>query len=283
MKIVVTGGKGLLGTDLTQIIKQKGYEVFSFGKAELDVTNFDKVYKAFQEAEPDVVIHAAAFTNVDLAEREQDLAYLINGIGTRNVAVLSEKVGAKLMLISTDYVFDGEKNRPYNEFDVPKPLNIYGHSKLLAETFVKQFHSKWFIVRTSWLFGEKGLNFVKTMIKLAKEKKNIQVVNDQIGSPTYTKDLSEKLIELMVTEKYGVYHISNAGECSWFQFANQILNKAGYTDIKIIPCTTKEINRQAKRPHYSVLDNFALRLNGFAGLRSWEEALKEYMVNNRGH
>lgn len=277
MKIIVTGAQGMLGTDVTKRLLQKGFDVFAFGKKELDVENFQEVDEMARLIKPDAVIHAAAFTKVDLAEREEEKAFSVNGIGTRNVAVASEKIGAKLMLISTDYVFDGTLSRPYREFDCPNPLNVYGQSKLLAERFVQQFHTKWFIIRTSWLFGKHGRCFVGTMLDLAKERKDIHVVKDQIGSPTYTGDLSEKMIELCQTEKYGIYHITNTGACSWFELAKAVFTEAGINEINIIPCTTDQMKRAAQRPHYSVLDNLALRLNGFACMRSWEDALKAYL------
>ncbi|KZE97369.1 dTDP-4-dehydrorhamnose reductase [Geobacillus stearothermophilus] len=277
MKVVVTGAKGQLGTDLVHLLADRGYEVYGYGREELDITNFDQVKQVIAEVRPDVVIHAAAYTKVDLAESEPDKAFLINAYGTRNVAVASETVGAKLVYISTDYVFDGKANVPYNEFAPTNPLSVYGKSKLAGEQFVRDLHSKFFIVRTSWVYGKHGNNFVKTMLKLAQERDQLMVVNDQVGCPTYTVDLANCILELLQTEKYGIYHVSNSGYCSWYEFAKAIFEEAGI-EVKVNPCTTKDFPRPAPRPAYSVFDHMALRLNGFNEMRNWREALKEFIV-----
>lgn len=277
MKVVVTGAKGQLGMDVVDLLAEQGYEVYGYGREELDITNLDQVKQVICEVNPDVVIHAAAYTKVDLAESEPDQAFLINAYGTRNVAVASEGVGAKLVYISTDYVFDGMANTPYNEFAPTNPLSVYGKSKLAGEQFVRDLHSKFFIVRTSWVYGKHGNNFVKTMLKLAQERDELIVVHDQIGCPTYTVDLANCILELIQTEKYGVYHVSNSGHCSWYEFARAIFEEAGIK-VKVNPCTTKEFPRPAPRPAYSVFEHMALKLNGFRGIRNWREALKEFMI-----
>lgn len=276
MKVLVTGAKGQLGTDLVLLLSDRGYEVYGYGREELDITNFDQVKRVIREIHPDVVIHTAAYTKVDLAESEPDQAFLINSYGTRNVAVVSEAVGAKLVYISTDYVFDGTATTPYNEFASTNPLSVYGKSKLAGEQFVRDLHSKFFIVRTSWVYGKHGNNFVKTMLKLAQERDELMVVHDQIGCPTYTVDLANCVLELIQTEKYGVYHVSNSGHCSWYEFAKAIFEEAGIK-VKVNPCTTKDFPRPAPRPAYSVFDHMSLRLNGFRKMREWREALREFL------
>ncbi|OQO98543.1 dTDP-4-dehydrorhamnose reductase [Geobacillus sp. 44C] len=276
MKVVVTGAKGQLGIDLVDLLSDRGYEVYGYGREELDITNFDQVQQVISEVKPDVVIHAAAYTKVDLAESEPDQAFAINAYGTRNVAVISEKVGAKLVYVSTDYVFDGTANAPYNEFAPTNPLSVYGKSKLAGEQFVRDLHSKFFIVRTSWVYGKHGNNFVKTMLKLAQERDELMVVHDQVGCPTYTVDLANCILELIQTEKYGVYHVSNSGHCSWYEFAKAIFEEAGIK-VKVNPCTTKDFPRPAPRPAYSVFEHMALRLNGFKEMPHWRESLKNFV------
>ncbi|EPR26456.1 MULTISPECIES: dTDP-4-dehydrorhamnose reductase [Geobacillus] len=272
MKVVVTGAKGQLGTDLVHLLADRGYKVYGYGRDELDITNFEQVKQVISEVNPDVVIHAAAYTKVDLAESEPDQAFLINAYGTRNVVVASEAIGAKLVYVSTDYVFDGTANVPYNEFAPTNPLSVYGKSKLAGEQFVRDLHSKFFIVRTSWVYGKHGNNFVKIMLKLAQERDELMVVHDQIGCPTYTVDLANCILELIQTEKYGIYHVSNSGHCSWYEFAKAIFEEAGI-EVKVNPCTTKDFPRPAPRPAYSVLDHMALQLNGFREMREWRVAL----------
>ncbi|WNS75201.1 dTDP-4-dehydrorhamnose reductase [Bacillus sp. DTU_2020_1000418_1_SI_GHA_SEK_038] len=279
MKVIVTGAKGQLGTDLVWMLESNGYEVFGYGREDLDITNINQVNEVFINITPDVVIHAAAHTKVDLAESEPDHAFLVNAIGTRNVSVAAEKINAKLVYVSTDYVFDGTASDPINEFKLSNPLGVYGESKLAGEKFVRNFHSKFYIVRTSWVYGKYGNNFVKTMLKLGEEKKELSVVDDQIGAPTYTVDLAERIIDLIQTEKYGVYHISNSGQCSWFEFAKAIFEESAI-DVKVVPCTTKDFPRPAPRPSYSVLDHMGLRLNGFKEMPFWRDSLKKFLMTS---
>lgn len=278
MKVLVTGAKGQLGRDLVSLLSQNNFEVYGYGRDELDITNIDNVEQVFNEVKPDIVIHSAAHTKVDLAESEPDQAYLINGIGTRNISLFAEKVGAKLVYVSTDYVFDGTATKPINEFTPTNPQGIYGKSKLAGEHFVRDLHSRFFIVRTSWVYGEHGGNFVKTMLNLAQENKSLKVVADQVGCPTYTKDLAKTILEIMQTEKYGIYHVSNSGQCSWYEFAVAIFEEAGLQP-DVSPCSTEEFPRPAPRPAYSVFDHMALRLNGFNEVRHWREALREFIEN----
>ena len=279
MKILITGGRGQLGRDLEEVLLKTGkHELTCPGRGELDVTKLDEVQQLILNNRPEVIIHAAANTNVDQCELDEDSAYLVNALGTRNVAVAAAKVGAKLVYVSTDYVFNGRAGRPYTEFDLPDPINVYGKSKLAGEQYVVSLSNKYFIVRTSWLYGRYGKNFVKTMLNLAKEKSEVSVVNDQVGTPTYTKDLARFLAELIQTELYGIYHASNSGFCSWFDFARAIFKTAGLEQVKVRPISTPELNRPAPRPAFSVLDNYCLRLQGLAALQSWEEALQEFLL-----
>lgn len=276
MKVLVTGAKGQLGYDVAKELALLNHDVYAFGREELDITDQPTVNRIVSEIKPDVIIHAAAYTKVDLAETDQDQAYLVNAYGTRNMAVAAESVGAKLCYISTDYVFNGKGESPYHEYAKTSPLGVYGHSKYVGEEMAKTLCTKYFIVRTAWVYGKNGQNFVKTMLKLAREKDELGVVHDQVGSPTYTVDLAKFLIELVQTEKYGVYHGTNSGSCSWYEFAKAIFEEAGI-DIKANPLTTKEFPRPAQRPAYSVLGNMALRLNGFTPLRHWREALQSFL------
>jgi dTDP-4-dehydrorhamnose reductase len=252
------------------------HEVRGYSHTDLPVEKVAQVEKAFESFRPDLVVHSAAYTKVDDCERNIEKAYQVNALGTRNVALAAQRVGAKLLYISTDYVFDGEKDKPYLEYDSPNPLNIYGKSKLAGEWYVQTLLLDFFIVRTSWLFGLNGQNFVKTILKLAKKDSALKVVKDQIGSPTYAFDLAQKVSELVETSLYGVYHITNQGTCSWFEFAQKILELSG-VEKEITPVSSEEFPRPAKRPKYAVLKNFVLEKSGFSLLRSWEEALAELL------
>ncbi|RXT04503.1 dTDP-4-dehydrorhamnose reductase [Ammoniphilus sp. CFH 90114] len=277
LRVLVTGAKGQLGVDLVQQFTNSGYEVFGYSRQELDITNFQQVKETLQMVSPNVVIHSAAHTKVDLAESEPDEAFRVNALGTRNIAVASEEIGAKLVYISTDYVFNGQVSQPYDEFMPTNPLGVYGRSKLAGEQFVQALHSRFFIVRTSWVYGLHGANFVKTMLKLAEDKSELNVVHDQIGSPTFTIDLACFIGELMLSDLYGVYHASNKGTCSWFEFAKAIFEEAHLTHMKVNPVTTAEFPRPAPRPAYSVMDHMAIRLNGLNDLPFWRDSLKRFI------
>ncbi len=274
-KILVTGSKGQLGVDLINILSNE-YYVIGLDKQMLDITNLDYVLNTVKTLNPNIIINSAAYTNVDKAEENIDLSYKINSLGAKNLAIASLENNSRLVHISTDFVFDGEKKQPYIEFDKPNPLSIYGKSKLLGEEFIKEITPKHYILRTSWLYGENGNNFVKTMLKLSKENKALKVVNDQRGTPTYTKDLIDVINMIIKTDAYGTYHASNEGECTWFEFANKIFKLANIADIEVLPITTEELNRPATRPRYSVMNNYMLELNFDYKLNSWEYSLKEY-------
>ncbi|MDI6821559.1 MAG: dTDP-4-dehydrorhamnose reductase [Actinomycetota bacterium] len=276
MRVVVTGARGQLGTDFVQVLG-KEHEVFGFSHQELDVTDFDHTVEIITNLSPDIVIHAAAYTDVDGCELDPDKAYKVNALGTQNVAVACQKTNSSMLYISTDFVFDGRKTEPYTEFDIPNPISVYGSSKLAGERYVSSLLLRYFIVRTAWLYGKHGKNFVKTILRLAEEREELKVVNDQIGSPTYSLDLVQAIAKLINTEWYGIYHITNSGNCSWFDFARKILEYAGKKEIKVKSIGSAELNRPAKRPAFSVLRNYCLELRGFPALRNYEDALKEYL------
>jgi len=276
MRILITGANGQLGRELRAALERRGHEVYALGRGELDVTQPEQCHNVMTSLRPEAVVHSAAYTAVDQAEHSPDDAYAVNAFGTRNVAVEAERIGAKLCYISTDYVFDGQTDTPYREFDRPNPLNVYGRSKLAGEQMVQSFSSRHYVVRTSWLYGLHGANFVKTMLKLAKEREYVQVVHDQVGSPTWSADLSQFVAQLIETDLFGMYHASNAGQCSWYEFAGAIFGLAG-VEADLRPCRTEEFPRPAVRPGFSVLDNMAIRLNGFSPLRHWREALEQFM------
>ena len=276
MKIIITGAQGQLGQELVkQLDKKYEYDVIKTDRDTLDITNIENVNTFILEQNPDVVINCAAHTAVDLCETDIENAYKINAIGPRNLAIVCEKIGAKLVQVSTDYVFDGNGTRPYREDDINCPNSVYGTSKLMGENFVREFCSKYFIVRTAWLYGE-GNNFVRTMLKLSETNSELNVVNDQIGSPTSTVDLAKAIIDLIHTEHYGIYHGTCEGQCSWYDFAKKIFEIKNI-DIKVNPVTSDEFKRPAPRPKYSVLDNFMLKLVGLNSFREWEDSLEEYL------
>ncbi|MEJ2695193.1 MAG: dTDP-4-dehydrorhamnose reductase [Candidatus Sulfobium sp.] len=275
MKVVLTGASGMLGHDLQRAFRD--VEVAGFSSASLDITRLDAVIARIREARPDLVIHAAAFANVDQCESEPEKAYLVNGIGTRNVVMACEEAGCPIVYVSSDYVFDGKKRKPYNEWDDVNPIGVYGLSKLMGERFVSTLTNRFYIVRTSWLYGREGKNFVDTIIRLLSEKDRIEVVNDQVGCPTYTLDLAGKIREL-IGKGYGIYHVTNTGVCSWFDFAVAIAAGKGIRK-DIVPVTSRQFKRPAERPAYSVLGNTMLRLVGIDEPRTWGEALSEYLCS----
>lgn len=294
MKILITGSNGQLGNELQKIISTgtaeigrvsdviKNSEVFALDVDKLDITNLSQVKTVLKEINPDVVINCAAATNVDGCESNQDLAFKINAIGARNLAMVAEEIGAKLVQVSTDYVFSGVGEKPLSEYELTAPYSVYGKTKLLGEDFVREFSSKYYIVRTAWLYGYVGHNFVYTMMRLGKEKESLSVVNDQLGNPTSANDLAYHILKLIETEEYGVYHCTGKGECSWYDFASEIMKLAG-RDCKVNPCTSAEYKamypNSAKRPEYSSLDNMMLRCTIGDEMRDWKDALKTFMDN----
>lgn len=266
----------MLGTDLMKILSSD-YQLIGIDK-EIDITDRDKIIKTILQIKPNFIIHTAAYTEVDDCEKNQDLAFLVNGKGTENVALAAKKLKIPLIYISTDYVFDGKKKSPYIESDTPGPINIYGKSKLKGEEYVQSLVSDYFIIRIAGLFGKNGKNFVKTILKKAKEENTLKVVSDQVHSPTYTIDLAKEIKRLIKTENYGIYHITNNGECSWFQFAQETLKLVKVKNVKLIPITAKELNRPAKRPKFSVLANCHLSETIGDNMPSWQNALERYLI-----
>lgn len=268
MKVLVTGAGGMLGQDLCAVFEDNGLYVIPLTHNDLDITNFDNCKTIIEQIKPQIIINIAAYTNVEKAEEEPDIALKINQKGAENIAKISKETGAIMVHISTDYVFDGIKNVPYLASDAPNPLNKYGYSKLKGEDAVKKFGDKYYIVRTSWLYGLFGKNFVDTMIELSKQQDEIKVVDDQIGSPTYTVDLAMGILNI-IGKPYGTYHIANEGETSWFNFAKEIF-KLKNSNIKLIPCNSEDFKQKATRPKYSVL-------HSDVPMRGWIEALKDYV------
>ncbi|PAK52030.1 dTDP-4-dehydrorhamnose reductase [Paenibacillus sp. 7541] len=283
MKVLITGAQGQLGQDVVAICSQAGFEVVGCSRADLDITDEAQCLQVVTGHRPDCIIHCAAYTAVDAAESDIDGAFLVNAIGTRNVAMAAEQVGAKLVYISTDYVFNGESGKPYLEYDLVDPQTVYGKSKYAGEQMTRDFCTRWFIVRTSWVFGLHGGNFVKTMLRLGQDKPLLQVVNDQKGSPTYTVDLARFLIDLITTEKYGIYHASNSGSCTWYEFTEMIFVEAkkelGLSIAATLqPCSTEQFPRPAKRPSNSVMEHLAIRVNGLEELPHWKDGLRRFML-----
>lgn len=288
MKIMITGCKGQLGNELQTIIKNKrseigpvpegvvGAEVIPVDIEDLDITDASAVLKFVASHKPDVIINCAAMTNVDGCETNYETAFKVNAAGVRNLACATESIGAKLIHVSTDYVFAGDGKKPYIEWDIVNPQSVYGASKALGEKYAISFCKRTFIVRTAWLYGYVGKNFVKTVRRVIREKGAITVVNDQLGNPTNANDLAHHLLKLAVTEDYGIYHCTGKGECSWYDFAVKIAEYSGMPDT-VKPCTTAEYNSPTKRPAYSSLRNLALECGVGDEMRDWQIALKEYI------
>lgn len=275
MKILITGSKGQLGSELVDLLS-KDNEVYGFGYEEMDITDKNCVMEIISKIASDIVIHCAAFVDADGCETNIKDAFNVNTIGTGNVVIASKITKSKMVYISSDYVFDGEKNSPYLEYDIPNPISIYGISKYAGEQIVKHYLEKFFIVRTAWLYRRVGKNFVNTIINLAKNKKELKVVNDQVGSPTYVPDLAKAISTLISTDYYGIYHITNSGKVSWYEFTKKILKYADIKDVKVSPISSEELNRPAPRPKYSVLKNLNLEKKKIYKMRNWELALKDY-------
>lgn len=281
MKILVTGVSGQLGYDVERELDQRGIEHLGTSSRELDITDREAVERLMERYRPDAVIHCAAYTKVDLAEDEPERCWAVNADGTRNVAAACRRTGAKLLYISTDYVFPGTGERSYETGDPTGPVNTYGRSKLAGELAVQSLLEKYFIVRISWVFGKNGNNFVKTMLRLAETRAELSVVCDQIGSPTYTADLAPLLCGMVQTERYGVYHATNEGTCAWSEFAEAIFELAG-RQVAVHPIPTSAYPTKAARPLNSRLSKESLRDNGFQALPEWKDALARYLKEITG-
>lgn len=277
-KVLVTGAAGQLGQDMMAELKKRGYTAIGVDVEEMDITDEEKVMEVISGIRPQVVIHCAAFTAVDAAQDQEDLCRQINAKGTDYVAKACEAVSCKMIYLSTDYVFEGTGERPWEpEDEVKKPLNVYGQTKYEGEQAVRNRTSRYFIVRTAWVFGPHGKNFVRTMLNLAKKYDRITVVNDQFGTPTYTPDLAVLLADLMETEKYGIYHATNEGDyISWYEFACEIFKLAG-KEISVVPVSSEEYAAKAKRPKNSRLSKKKIRVNGLKPLPQWKDALQRFL------
>jgi dTDP-4-dehydrorhamnose reductase len=300
MKIFITGAGGMLGTELMQELGRT-YEISGANAKECDVTDYYRVNEIISNQKPDVIIHTAAYTDVDGAETDQERAFRVNGEGARNVALVAREIGAKMYHISTDYIFGGAKKMPYVEDDPPNPLGIYAKSKLQGEQEVQKHLENHLIIRTAWLYGKHGDNFVKSILRLAKTRDTLRVVNDQIGSPTYTKDLCWGIKKLLALETVrrpsspeiinsvvnlpsqalkhvtGIIHLTNSGSCSWYEFTLSILKYANLNNIQVLPISTSQLRRPALRPYYSVLSNAKFKMITGYEMRPWESGLKEYL------
>ena len=275
MKILITGSNGMLGHDLIEVLKDENELILTTSKT-LDITDKENTIEFILKNKPDVVINSAAYTDVDGCETNQDLAYAVNGEGVRNLALGCKQVDCPLVHVSTDYVFDGTARDPIAEDGEIGPISIYGKSKLKGEEAILEVLDKYFIVRTAWLYGINGKNFPKTMLELSKNHSEITVVYDEVGTPTYTPDLAYGISQLIETDLFGIYHLTNSGSCSWCEFAKYIFEIAE-KDVNVIPVTASEFSRPAPRPHYSVLKNKKWIKNGFEPLRDYKEAISEYV------
>lgn len=279
MKYLITGSNGQLGKEVDKYLTSLNYTFVGYDRVDLDITDYQQVLSVFDREKPDVIFHCAAYTAVDKAEDEgRDANYLVNVTGTENISKACEHIGATLVYISTDYVFDGNKhNEMYSEEDKTNPINQYGEAKLQGEEKVIENCSKYYIIRTSWVFGEFGNNFVYTMKRLANERDELTIVDDQIGRPTWTRTLAEFMVYLVdKTVEFGIYNLSNEGSCSWYEFAREILKN---DDVKIIPVTSSEFIQKATRPKYSVLDLKKSDTTGFKNTQ-WQEALAKMLGEN---
>ncbi len=290
MNILITGSKGMLATQIIKDIKRGRTEIgsikdelrtakiFAVDSDELDITDKSLCKKYIEDKKIDVVVNCAAYTNVDACETNQAAAYNVNALGARNLAIAAQENNAKLIHVSTDYVFEGVGDVPFSEYDIVKPISVYGKTKLAGEEFVKQFSKKYIIVRTAWLYGYYGKNFVKTMINAGKTRGTLKVVNDQIGNPTNAADVSHHILNLILSDEYGVYHCTGKGECSWYDFAKLIIELAG-VNAEVLPCSSDEYKSPTKRPEYSSLENMMLKLTNNYEMRDWQDALKSYFKN----
>lgn len=303
MRVLVTGVNGQLGYDVVKELNQRNHEPVGVGKGQMDLTDFSQIKECIEKVKPNAIIHCAAYTSVDEAEDNEDLCRRVNALAVKGIANCAKQLDIPMIYISTDYVFNGRKSVifdsksenlyidynnieidkykyiEYKEDDIPDPINVYGKTKLEGENYVKDIlKDKFYIVRISWVFGQNGNNFIDTMLKLSKNRNELNIIDDQVGSPTYTKDLSRLLVDMVETDKYGIYHATNQGVCSWYDFAKEIFRVAN-VDIKLNPITTDQYKTKAKRPLNSKLDQGKLVKNGFKPLGKWQDAVKDYLRN----
>lgn len=277
MKVFVTGVKGQLGFDVMNELKKRGHEAIGVDIEEMDITDEESVNRVIKAAAPDAVIHCAAYTAVDAAEDNEELCRKVNATGTRYIAKVCRELDIKMMYISTDYVFNGQGTRPWEPDDKREPLNVYGQTKYEGELAIEETLEKYFTVRIAWVFGVNGKNFIKTMLNLGKTRDKLTVVADQIGSPTYTYDLARLLVDMIETDRYGRYHATNEGLCSWYEFACEIFKQAGM-NVTVEPVSSDQFPVKAKRPMNSRISKDKLDENGFVRLPSWQDALARYLT-----
>lgn len=278
-RILVIGAKGMLGRDLVEVLRSslRSDELFGWDIDEIDITEENETATKIESLQPKMVINVAAYTDVDGCELHEEKAFAINAEGMRHVALGAKRCGAKAVYLSTDYIFDGKKGKPYLEDDPPHPMNVYGRSKLKGEQYVQELVKDALVVRTQWLYGKYGNNFVASILRQAREKEVLSVVNDQIGSPTYTVDLSKAISLLIQREARGIFHVANSNLCTWYDYAQRILTLSGIKGVKVLPISSKELNRPAPRPSYSALDTQKLKREAGMTLRPWFEALEDYL------
>ena len=276
MKVLVTGVKGQLGYDVVKDLEKRGHQPIGVDRDEMDLMDNEAIRTFIMNLKPEAIIHCAAYTAVDKAEEEVETCYQINAESVKVISECAKELDVKLIYISTDYVFDGTKEGEYVETDLPNPINVYGASKLKGEQYVQTLLEKYYIVRISWVFGVNGNNFIKTMRRLGSERDELNIINDQVGSPTYTADLAPLLVDMMETDKYGIYHATNEETCSWYEFANEIFKQSGI-EVKTNPITTNQYPTAAKRPMNSRMSKAKLKANGFNLLPTWQEALAHYL------
>jgi dTDP-4-dehydrorhamnose reductase len=270
VRILVTGSRGQLGQELAETLPERGHEVVALSRGELDVADAEAVRRSIEAHSPELVINAAAYTNVDGCETETDLAYSVNALGPRNLAQACERRGCQLLHVSTNYVFDGESDRPYEPFDPPNPISAYGRTKLAGEEYVKHLSNRWYIVRSAGVYG-RGHNFVRTMLRAVTERDVLKVKSDEFISPTYARDLSWGIAEVVESGHYGLYHLTNAGSCSWYEFAREIFRLAG-VEVEVVPIPGSEYPLPAARPANGLLSSL-----GSLKLHHWKEALANYL------
>lgn len=277
MKVLVTGVKGQLGYDVVRELQKRGHEAVGVDIDEMDITDAAAVERVMTEVQPDAVIHCSAYTAVDRAEEDIEICRRVNVDGTENIAQICKKLDCKMLYLSTDYIFSGDGERPWEPDDEASPLNAYGQSKYDGELALKKYVEKYFIVRISWVFGINGNNFIKTMLRLGRENGAVKVVDDQIGSPTYTYDLARLLVDMIESDRYGAYHATNEGICSWYEFAKEIFRAAGMDNVSVTPVKSGEFPVKAKRPKNSRMSKEKLVANGFSLLPAWQDAVERYI------
>ena len=276
MKVLVTGAAGMLARDLVPCLQTRGHETSAPPENDFDITDIAAIRRWASSLEPHVIINCAAYTKVDQAEKEERLATIINGLAVQNLCLVCQEKDIPLVHFSTDYVFDGTKEGAYTIYDRPNPINAYGRSKLLGEKYVLWLLNKLYLIRTSWLFGVYGSNFVETMLNLAKKQRQVSVVSDQRGCPTWTQHLSETVVSLIESGRYGVYHATNSGSTTWFEYAREIFRSAG-TGTEVLPIRSDQYLTAATRPKNSVLDSFPLPEVTKTVMPSWQEAIQQYL------